>query len=106
VLPPRGNEALEPENVLNERALLEGWPVVITRLPDDTAPPPPANVKNPPPPPPPPWHKRSLKYTGTIPPWELWNYFDGMVGIVINEIKYNQTAWTVDMTIYEKRGHQ
>lgn len=100
----RGPELLNDESVLNQHVLIGGWPVTVTRLPDEPPPPPPPNVKDPPPPPPPPWRKRGIKYSGKTPPWELLTYFEGIAGLIVDRISLDGTNWTLEMTIYEKRG--
>jgi Pilin accessory protein (PilO) len=101
----RGADPLMNEADISNLALHDKWPVTITRLPDD--PPvvqPPADMKDPPPPPPCPWHKRGIKYSGKAPPWDMWKYFDGMTGVILDRIMWDGSNWTLEATIYEKRG--
>lgn len=101
----RGPEGLHGQSEISARILNQNWPVSVTRLPDD--PPivtPPPDEKNPPPPPPPPWIKRGIKYSGRIPPWEMWKYFEGTAGMIIDRMLWDGTTWTLEATIYEKRG--
>lgn len=100
----RGPETLLQEINITTRALNQNWPVNMTRLPDDPAPPPPPNVKDPPPPPPPPWRKRGIRYNGKAPPWEVWKYFDGVPGMIIEKITWEGSNWIMEATIYEMRG--
>lgn len=106
LLPARGPDFLGEERDTNARALAMNWPVTITRLPDEPPPPPPANIKDPPPPPPAPWRMRGVKYNGKTPPWEIWRYFDGITGMVVDKISWDNGNWTLEATIYEKRGGQ
>lgn len=103
-LGPRGTEPLQGEEETNRRALAMNWPVAITRLPDEPPPPPPPDVKDPPPPPPAPWRLRGIKYSGKQPPWEIWGFFDGMPGLVVDKIIWEGGSWIVEATLYEKRG--
>lgn len=103
--PARGVEPLMREVDLSALMVHDEWPVGVMRLPDD-APivQPPADMKDPPPPPPPPWHKRGIKYSGKVPPWEMWRYFDGVTGLILDKITWDGSIWTFEATIYEKRG--
>ncbi|MDX1922128.1 MAG: type 4b pilus protein PilO2 [Alphaproteobacteria bacterium] len=105
-LTPRGAEPLMRETDLSALMVHDRWPVSVIRLLDD--PPivqPPPDMKDPPPPPPPPWRKRGVKYTGKVPPWEMWRYFQDVSGLMVDKITWDGgTTWTLEITIYEKRG--
>jgi hypothetical protein len=102
---PRGVETLISVREVSAIALSHNWPVMTSRLPDDTPKiKPPPEVKDPPPPPPPPWVKRSIKYTGKIPPWEIWAYFETMPGLIMDKIGWDGVNWTMELTLYERRG--
>ncbi len=105
-IPPRGPEPLLREVELSALILHDRWPVMnVVRLADD--PPsvsPPPDMKDPPPPPPPPWRKRGIKYSGKTPPWELWRYFEGVNGLILDKVMWDGSTWTFEATIYEKRG--
>jgi hypothetical protein len=106
-LSPRGQEDLFSELEISKKALENNWPFIISRMEDDkpiiT---PPQDVKDAPPPPPPPspWRKRSLNYSGKLPPWEVLKYLDGITGVIVETISWNASGWTMDLIIYEKKG--
>ncbi|NDE89694.1 MAG: hypothetical protein EB059_00925 [Alphaproteobacteria bacterium] len=105
MLTARGPESLFSENEISGLALHDKWPATLTRVADDSpivTPPP--NVKDVPPPPPPPWRKRDVKYAGKTPPWEIWPYFEGVPGMIVNKIIWDGLNWTMEITMYEKKG--
>jgi hypothetical protein len=104
-LQPRGVQELYGESVISNAALTKGWPVGLSRLPDD--PPivhPPEHVKKPPPPPPSPWRKRGVRYTGKAPPWEWRKLYENVPGFIIQRIIWDGKGWSMEAVIYEKRG--
>ncbi len=104
-LQPRGAEALLEEKEVTHLVLTKAWPVSLSRLPDDKpVVQPPSRVKNPPPPPPPPWRKRGVRYSGKVPPWDYIGLFKDMPGLIIRKIIWDGISWSMDATIYEKRG--
>jgi hypothetical protein len=104
-LQPRGAENLLSKKQMSQILLQRGWPFLFTRLPDDEPTVrPPSNVENPPPPPPSPWIKRGGVYNGDAAPWDLMWYFDGVPGVIIENIGYDGKSWNMEVTIYEMRG--
>jgi len=103
----RGSETLDDPDETLKRYLAEAWPGTIARAADDPPPPPPPNYNGPWNPPPPPWVKRSFTLTVSELPSGLPGYFDGLPGVVINNMNFSPSgvsgSWAIEGVIYENR---